>query len=326
HYAKKGAEVTLICATLGEAGMVDPRFLQNGQTVAGLREQELRCSAEALGLKDAFLLGYRDSGMQGSPDNTHPQALAAQKLEDVVTKIAQYMRALQPDIVLTFDPFGGYGHPLFTTEEMLERLYRIGLYFVAIGIQTGSEHVNRDIYNRRIPNEKIMNLAWSAKKVGVSELVYDVLTNNPYETEEDCRATLELLLAMPKPSKLTVSKLVMFPQNKILELTVPKVNLPETVFDCWNLLYLMSASPLFTMDQVRQWSNISDLHNNPSVLEKLVVQLCHAVEEKQQSEAALDAERSTTGQLRSELEICRHWKDRPLFERAIRKIMRAFSS
>lgn len=111
HYAKKGAEVTLICATLGEAGMVDPRFLQNGQTVAGLREQELRCSAEALGLKDVFLLGYRDSGMQGSPDNTHPQALAAQKLEDVVTKIAQYMRALQPDIVLTFDPFGGYGHP-----------------------------------------------------------------------------------------------------------------------------------------------------------------------------------------------------------------------
>ncbi len=105
--------------------MVEPRFLQNGQTVAGLREQELRCSAEALGLKDVFLLGYRDSGMQGSPDNTHPQALAAQKLEDVVTKIAQYMRALQPDIVLTFDPFGGYGHP--TISACTKRLPRLSI-------------------------------------------------------------------------------------------------------------------------------------------------------------------------------------------------------
>ncbi|HNW95353.1 MAG TPA: PIG-L family deacetylase [Anaerolineaceae bacterium] len=111
HYAKKGAQVYLICATLGEAGMVDPKLLQDGQTVAGLREQELRCSAEALGLKQVILLGYRDSGMQGSPDNAHPQALAAQKLEDVVAKVVGHMRALQPDIVLTFDPFGGYGHP-----------------------------------------------------------------------------------------------------------------------------------------------------------------------------------------------------------------------
>lgn len=111
HYAKQSAEVSLICATLGEAGLVDPRLLQDGQTIASLREQELRCSAEALGLKEVILLGYRDSGMQGSPDNSHPQALAAQKLEEVTDKIAGHMRVLQPDIVLTFDPFGGYGHP-----------------------------------------------------------------------------------------------------------------------------------------------------------------------------------------------------------------------
>ena len=111
HYAKQGAQVTLICATLGEAGEVDPALLLNGQTIAGLREQELRCSADALGLKEVILLGYRDSGMQGSPDNAHPNALAAQALEEVVQKIAVRMRALQPDIVLTFDPYGGYGHP-----------------------------------------------------------------------------------------------------------------------------------------------------------------------------------------------------------------------
>ncbi|HOE35521.1 MAG: GlcNAc-PI de-N-acetylase [Chloroflexi bacterium] len=111
HYARHGAEVNLICATLGEAGVVEPGYLSNGQTVAELRGQELRCSADALGLKEVILLGYRDSGMQGSPDNSHPNALAAQNLDDVVQKIEAHMRALQPDIVLTFDPFGGYGHP-----------------------------------------------------------------------------------------------------------------------------------------------------------------------------------------------------------------------
>lgn len=219
-------------------------------------------------------------------------------------------------------PFGGYGHPLFTPQEMMEKLLKIGLYFVAIGIQTGSERVNRDIYNRRIPNEKIRSLAWSAKNIGIDELVYDLLSNNPYETEQDCRETLDLLLSMPKPSKLTVSKLVMFPQNRILELTVPKVNLPERVFDFWNLLYLMSASPLFSMEQVRQWSQVPELRTNPSILESMVTELHRTSEENKQMASTLDAERAEVEQLRSQLDDCRQWKDRSLFERAIRKVIR----
>ncbi|MBU2610888.1 MAG: PIG-L family deacetylase, partial [Chloroflexi bacterium] len=52
-----------------------------------------------------------DSGMEGSPDNKHPQALAAQPLEAVAAKVVHYIRQLQPQVVLTFDPIGGYRHP-----------------------------------------------------------------------------------------------------------------------------------------------------------------------------------------------------------------------
>ena len=79
--------------------------------MAEVREEELRCAAEVLGLKDVYFLDYRDSGMPGSIDNTHPQALAAAPIEEVAKKVALFIRKLKPQVVLTFDPIGGYHHP-----------------------------------------------------------------------------------------------------------------------------------------------------------------------------------------------------------------------
>jgi LmbE family N-acetylglucosaminyl deacetylase len=110
-YSKRGVAVHLICATRGEVGDVDPRLLEGFQSIGDLREHELRCAAEQLGLAGVHFLGYRDSGMPGSPDNTHPDALAAAPLEEVAAKVTKYIRALCPQVVLTFDPIGGYRHP-----------------------------------------------------------------------------------------------------------------------------------------------------------------------------------------------------------------------
>ena len=74
YYAKKGYEVYLVCATRGEAGMMDPEHLGDFKSIAEKREAELRCAAQILGLKEVFFLDYRDSGMPGSEDNKHPNA------------------------------------------------------------------------------------------------------------------------------------------------------------------------------------------------------------------------------------------------------------
>ncbi|MEW5828124.1 MAG: PIG-L family deacetylase [Chloroflexota bacterium] len=110
-YARKGFEVYLVCATRGEAGTVDDEHLKGFASVAEMREAELRCAAEHLGLKDVFFLGYRDSGMPGSEDNQHPNAQINAPLDEVAGKVVQYIRSLEPDVVLTFDPIGGYRHP-----------------------------------------------------------------------------------------------------------------------------------------------------------------------------------------------------------------------
>ncbi len=111
HYAALGVEVHLICATRGEVGDVEERYLRGFASIADRRMEELRCAAEKLGLKAVHFLAYRDSGMPGSPDNQHPQALAAQPVDRVAAEIAQYFRLLQPQVVITFDPIGGYRHP-----------------------------------------------------------------------------------------------------------------------------------------------------------------------------------------------------------------------
>jgi LmbE family N-acetylglucosaminyl deacetylase len=110
-YAQRGVKVHLVCATRGEAGEADPQHLQGYSSVAELRECELHCAADILGLSGLYFLGYRDSGMAGSPDNRHLQALAAQPTEAVAAQIVQYIRKLKPQVVITFDPIGGYKHP-----------------------------------------------------------------------------------------------------------------------------------------------------------------------------------------------------------------------
>jgi LmbE family N-acetylglucosaminyl deacetylase len=110
-YARRGVAVHLVCATRGEAGEADPELMAGFETVADLRVHELRCAAEILRLAEVHFLDYRDSGMPGSPDNERPEALAAAPVEEVAAKVAGYIRRIRPQVVVTFDPLGGYLHP-----------------------------------------------------------------------------------------------------------------------------------------------------------------------------------------------------------------------
>ena len=110
-YAAEGTGVYLACATRGEAGGSDVEDLGACEDLACKREQELRCAAAVLGLADVFMLGYRDSGMAGSPQNDHPNAFVRADTEEVAAKLLELIRRSRPQVILTSDPYGGYGHP-----------------------------------------------------------------------------------------------------------------------------------------------------------------------------------------------------------------------
>ena len=110
-YAHLGVKIHLICATRGEVGEVEAEKLERFSSIGELREHELQCAADVLGLRKVHFLGYRDSGMPGSDENKHPDALINAPREDVAKKIAVIIREFKPEVVLTFDPNGGYMHP-----------------------------------------------------------------------------------------------------------------------------------------------------------------------------------------------------------------------
>ena len=64
YYASKGVDVYLVCATRGEVGDVDPKYLEGFHSIAERREAELRCAAGILDLAGVTFLNYRDSGMR----------------------------------------------------------------------------------------------------------------------------------------------------------------------------------------------------------------------------------------------------------------------
>ncbi|GAB4190429.1 MAG: PIG-L family deacetylase [Roseiflexaceae bacterium] len=111
RYTSAGVAVHYACATRGEAGTVAPERLAGYPDTAALRTAELLCAAGALGLAGVHFLGYRDSGMPGTPDNQHPDALVQAPRQRVTGQIVALIRALRPQVVLTFGPYGGYGHP-----------------------------------------------------------------------------------------------------------------------------------------------------------------------------------------------------------------------
>ncbi len=110
-YVKKGYDVYYVCATRGEVGAADEEFMVGFKDTAEMRTAELMRAVKILGLKDVFFLGYRDLGMPGSEDNKHPNAQVAHSIDEVAGKVVKYIRELKPEIVLTFDPIGGYRHP-----------------------------------------------------------------------------------------------------------------------------------------------------------------------------------------------------------------------
>jgi N-acetyl-1-D-myo-inositol-2-amino-2-deoxy-alpha-D-glucopyranoside deacetylase len=113
RYAAAGEPVVVVTATRGEVGEIhnhdDPEALRD--RLGELREAELRAACAILGVSRVELLGYRDSGMAGTPENDHPDAFCRADFMDAVGRLVHLVRRHRPEVMTAYDPFGGYGHP-----------------------------------------------------------------------------------------------------------------------------------------------------------------------------------------------------------------------
>ncbi|BFV57479.1 N-acetyl-1-D-myo-inositol-2-amino-2-deoxy-alpha-D -glucopyranoside deacetylase [Kitasatospora sp. CMC57] len=120
RYAAEGAAVTLVTCTLGEGGEVIPPELaeltaDRSDTLGTYRIGELTAAMDALGVTDVRFLGgpgrYRDSGMMGLPENDRPDCFWRAPLDEAAGHLVAVVRELRPQVLVTYDEQGGYGHP-----------------------------------------------------------------------------------------------------------------------------------------------------------------------------------------------------------------------
>ena len=120
HYAALGDQVTLVTCTLGEEGeILVPEFAQleaaQADQLGGLRIGELDDAMRALGVADVRFLGgagrYRDSGMMGLPTNDDPRSFWSADLDEAAAYLVEVMRETRPQVMITYDANGFYGHP-----------------------------------------------------------------------------------------------------------------------------------------------------------------------------------------------------------------------
>jgi N-acetyl-1-D-myo-inositol-2-amino-2-deoxy-alpha-D-glucopyranoside deacetylase len=120
QYAAGGAQVTLVTCTLGEEGEVLVPELTHlaadqDDDLGDHRIIELATAMEALGVRDHRFLGgaghYRDSGMMGLPSNDRPGCFWRADVDEAADLLVEVIREVRPQVVVTYDENGGYGHP-----------------------------------------------------------------------------------------------------------------------------------------------------------------------------------------------------------------------
>ncbi|MCB5166928.1 N-acetyl-1-D-myo-inositol-2-amino-2-deoxy-alpha-D-glucopyranoside deacetylase [Streptomyces bambusae] len=159
-YAAEGAHVALVTCTLGEEGEVIPPALAHlaadrEDSLGGHRIGELDAAMAELGVADHGFLGgpgrFRDSGMMGAPQNKRPGSFWEADLDEAAALLVGVVRRVRPQVLVTYDPDGGYGHPdhikahrvaMRAAELAAEPAYRRDL---------GEPHAIDKIYWNRVP-------------------------------------------------------------------------------------------------------------------------------------------------------------------------------
>ena len=162
RYADEGAHVVLVTCTNGEAGEIadvpdlgPPEALR--PRLGEIRVEELREACRRLGTVDLRLLGYHDSGMDGTPENEAAEAFVNQDIGGPVDKVAAIIDETRPDVIVTYNEIGFYGHP-----------DHIRAHEVALGAREQAAHRARKLYYNAVPRSLLLGGRELASRLGQS--------------------------------------------------------------------------------------------------------------------------------------------------------------
>ncbi|GIX45550.1 MAG: radical SAM protein [Candidatus Hydrogenedentota bacterium] len=167
-------------------------------------------------------------------------------------------------------PFWCYTHPNYARPEMLEVLKQNNVQFVVMGIQSGSDRIANEIFDRRVSNKTLLEATRNIHKAGIRPF-YDLISNNPFESEEDRIETFHLLRSIPRPYGLQLVALTFYPNLGISRMREER-GLPLTVdfqqYRFWNSLYHLASTVELSDGDAEYLLNNAEFRRDPSLLER----------------------------------------------------------
>ncbi|MBF0431552.1 MAG: radical SAM protein [Fibrobacteria bacterium] len=166
-------------------------------------------------------------------------------------------------------PFFAYLRPEFHKSQMLEQLVIAGLKTTGLGIQTGSDIIRKEIYNRKCPNDKVMAFARELVDKNI-EFHYDILCYSPFETLDNLKDTFTFLCTLPI-CELKVFKLAFFPGAPISEM-IKKANPvgeKDSVYFFYSVLYCLATHSYFTRSVAKFMEKLGPFYGSAKILQVL---------------------------------------------------------
>ncbi|MBX7244608.1 MAG: B12-binding domain-containing radical SAM protein [Candidatus Sumerlaeaceae bacterium] len=181
-------------------------------------------------------------------------------------------------------PFFCYTYPAVAKPAFVDAIIKAGVGVVAMGLQTGSQRILKDVYKRNAPRDKTINAMKVFQARGIP-VVMDLIGSNPFETEEDCLETLELLLEFPAGSYILheTNRLTFYRNYPITRKAMDSghvgpfidgrnvslaENTPERRF--WNAIWQLPQFPAMDREAIRQMTKVPHLREHPEIIESMV--------------------------------------------------------
>ena len=113
-------------------------------------------------------------------------------------------------------PFKVQYNPRLIKAESVRRLKKCGLHRIKFGIEAGADRIRNQVFRRPGKNQELIKLAQAIAKFDV-KIRYDLIIDNPYDTEETLKETIDLLLKLPKPLRFNLYSLQFFPNYPLTQ-------------------------------------------------------------------------------------------------------------
>ena len=111
RYHDLGVRTVLVMCTRGECGEISDPALATPENLGEVRTRELEEAVRLMKVDRLIWLGYRDSGMAGTPDNDNPASFHQADLDEAVGRLVGIVREERPQVLISYDALGTYGHP-----------------------------------------------------------------------------------------------------------------------------------------------------------------------------------------------------------------------